>query len=255
MDAVRDLDDSLCLLNLYANLPSHRLFKIPPDRIETCQKLSREFNFMVMKSRSLKKVFLSIKGIYFQAEVEGQNVLWLQPHQFSQNLPYDVDYRVMLTFMEFYETMMKFVLFKLYSNIDLEYPPSVLKDTVEEQAFSYNSIVYQTIEKSAEAKADEEKYKIDNEFHDDENVKKIMSKDAGANGSQKGLFDNLVFFLSTEVPRTAFEFMILSFGGKALSDLDNFESAAYDDQTITHVITDRPPQSLTLDPRRYIFSK
>ena len=37
----------------------------------------------------------------------GQAVTWLVPHQLSQVLPGDVDYRVMLTFLEFYSTLVQ----------------------------------------------------------------------------------------------------------------------------------------------------
>lgn len=40
-----------------------------------------------------------------------------------QSLPKDVDYRVMITFLEFYETLLGFVLFRLYSGLGLHYPP------------------------------------------------------------------------------------------------------------------------------------
>jgi pescadillo len=33
IDAVRDLDDALSLINLFASLPSHRLFKLSADRL------------------------------------------------------------------------------------------------------------------------------------------------------------------------------------------------------------------------------
>jgi hypothetical protein len=49
------------------------------------------------------QVFLSVKGVYLQAEVQGQTINWLVPWKFSQQLPRDVDYRVMLTFLEFHE--------------------------------------------------------------------------------------------------------------------------------------------------------
>ena len=42
----------------------------------------------------------------------------------AQVLPNDVDYRVMLTFLEFYLTLLKFVNFKLYHMIGAPYPPS-----------------------------------------------------------------------------------------------------------------------------------
>jgi len=104
--------------------------------------MMREFNFYCMKAQTLRKVFISIKGIYFQSEIEGQNVIWVQPFEFSQALPYDVDYRVMFTFLEFYETLMKFIMFKLYSNINITYPPQMLKEVINDQNFSYNSIKF-----------------------------------------------------------------------------------------------------------------
>ena len=41
--------------------------------------------------------------ICVQAEVVGQKITWLVPHPLSQVIPTDVDFRVMLTFLEFYE--------------------------------------------------------------------------------------------------------------------------------------------------------
>jgi pescadillo len=60
-----------------------------------------------------------------QAEVMGQAVTWLVPHAVSQVLPQDVDYRVMLTFLEFYHTLLQFVNFKLYHGLGIKYPPLV----------------------------------------------------------------------------------------------------------------------------------
>ena len=37
----------------------------------------------------------------------GEAITWLVPHALSQVLPVDVDYRVMLTFLEFYEARTK----------------------------------------------------------------------------------------------------------------------------------------------------
>lgn len=45
------------------------------------------------------------------------------PHSAAQVLPPDVDYRVMLTFLEFHHTLLQFVLFKLYHSLGLRYPP------------------------------------------------------------------------------------------------------------------------------------
>jgi hypothetical protein len=43
-----------------------------------------------------------------QAEVAGCSVTWLVPHQLAQVLPADVDFTVMLTFLEFYATLVQF---------------------------------------------------------------------------------------------------------------------------------------------------
>ncbi len=57
----------------------------------------------------------------------GEPITWLAPHQFTQTLPKEVDYRVMLTFLEFYEVFLKFTLFKLYHMQNWQYPPTVDK--------------------------------------------------------------------------------------------------------------------------------
>lgn len=42
-----------------------------------------------------------------------------------QVAPRDVDFRIMLTFLEFYETLLRFALFKLYHSLEIAYPPCV----------------------------------------------------------------------------------------------------------------------------------
>lgn len=105
----------MCLVNLFASFPAHKGLGVPRDSIAKCINLMREFNLYVIKSKSLRKVFISIKGIYYQAEIEGQKITWIAPFQLPADLPAEVDYKVMLTFLEFYETLIKFVNFKLFS--------------------------------------------------------------------------------------------------------------------------------------------
>lgn len=50
VDAVRDLDDPLCLLGLYASLPSHKLFGIEKKAVEKSARLMREFQLWVVKA-------------------------------------------------------------------------------------------------------------------------------------------------------------------------------------------------------------
>ncbi len=50
----------------------------------------------------------------------GQTITWLTPHQVGQVLAGDVDYKVMLTFLEFYIVLLRFVHFKLYHSLGLK---------------------------------------------------------------------------------------------------------------------------------------
>ena len=58
----------------------------------------------------------------------------------AQVLPADVDYRVMLTFLDFYHTLLQFVLFKLYHALGVRYPPQV-DPRLEEAAAGLTAIM------------------------------------------------------------------------------------------------------------------
>jgi pescadillo protein len=121
VDALRDLDDCLSMLFLFANLPSTET--VPPKTIQLCQRLTHEFEHYLIRSNSLRKSFLSIKGIYYQATIQGQDILWLVPYKFVQRVTGDVDFRIMGTFVQFYTTLLGFVNYRLYTSLGLIYPP------------------------------------------------------------------------------------------------------------------------------------
>jgi pescadillo protein len=67
IDAIRDVDDPLCTLSLFAALPSNilNIKSIMPEvdkrRAELCVRLMKEFTNYVYHARALRKVFVSIK--------------------------------------------------------------------------------------------------------------------------------------------------------------------------------------------------
>ncbi|KIM48046.1 hypothetical protein M413DRAFT_439747 [Hebeloma cylindrosporum] len=140
IDALRDIDDALCMVFLFSSLPSNS--RLPPELVENCARLAAEWQLYVMHSRALRKVFLSIKGIYYQAEIMDQTVTWLVPYMFTQNVPTDVDIRVMLTFLELYQTLLSFVFFKLFTDAGLVYPPA-LDTKKDEDGAGVNALVLQ----------------------------------------------------------------------------------------------------------------
>jgi pescadillo protein len=109
------------MIFLFANMPSSK--KIHQWRIEKCQRLLLEFQYYIIKTNSLRKVFISIKGLYYQAEIFGELVTWIVPFKYTQKVSKNVDYKVMLSFLEFYEVLLSFINFKLYHSLGLTYPP------------------------------------------------------------------------------------------------------------------------------------
>ncbi|CAH2353004.1 pescadillo homolog [[Candida] railenensis] len=123
LDALRDIDDPLNMLFLFSNLPATD--KVSHKVTKSAEKLCNQWLAYVAKERLIKKVFVSIKGVYYQANVKGQEVRWLVPFKFPTNIPSDVDFRIMLTFLEFYSTLLHFVLYRLYNDSNLIYPPTI----------------------------------------------------------------------------------------------------------------------------------
>jgi len=119
-DAMNDLDDALALVHLFAALPSER--RIKAGVTKKAREMVAAWGAYVAATSSVTKSFVSVKGVYLEANVSGCDVRWIVPHSFTQNLPTDVDYRVMLTFFEFYDTLLGFVLFKLYNDMGIRYP-------------------------------------------------------------------------------------------------------------------------------------
>jgi pescadillo len=124
-DALAEVDDPLCVVALFATLPATAKVGLAAPRVANCKRLMNEFMNHVVRTHALRRVFVSIKGYYYQAEVDGELITWVTPHRFTQTLPTDVDYSVMLTFLELYECMLNFVNFRLYTRQNLAYPPRI----------------------------------------------------------------------------------------------------------------------------------
>ncbi|KAI7886923.1 hypothetical protein K492DRAFT_202867 [Lichtheimia hyalospora FSU 10163] len=263
VDALRDLDDAISMLFLFSKMPADN--KIKSRVVHDSQRLIAEFQAYVMKSRSLRKVFFSIKGIYYQAEIKGQTVTWIVPYQFSQATPTDVDFRVMLTFLEFYITLMGFVNFRLYNELNMNYPPKLDVSSGSIQLDNVPASLKQAEDDNAAgadttATLDEFKTVGSKDEDEDEN------EDAGATtlrqiqehslevSSLRNLFSKCVFFLSRETPRYALEFMITSCGGQVSWDETVGANPPYpeSDERITHHICDRPTVNDRVLSRVYI---
>ncbi|XP_018859884.1 pescadillo homolog [Juglans regia] len=284
VDALRDLDDCLTMVHLFAALPALEREKLEVDRIHNCRRLSHEWLAYISRVHKLRKVFISVKGIYYQAEVEGQKVTWLTPHALQQVLPEDdVDFNVMLTFLEVYETLLTFANYHLYHSINVKYPP-ILDPRLEAlasdlyalsryiDANSRTSVVdpqaptmsgseqVETQQKGTEP--DESDLRLAQLQYqlplNEPGVLMRLAEDVAGEDEEdedtrecKKLFKSLKFFLSREVPRESLLFVIPAFGGVVSWEGEGapFKEA---DQSITHQIVDRPSQGHKFLSREYV---
>jgi pescadillo protein len=253
IDALRDLDDCLSMLFLFANLPSTST--VPAKMIARCERLCLEFEHYLIVSHSLRKSFLSIKGIYYQATIQGQDILWLVPYKFNQRVTGDVDFRIMGTFVEFYQTLLGFVNFRLYTSLGLVYPPKFDAASDEKGAElgaftlegnSVGPIAQPQLQIADKSNAPDPKLQaeIDKlmlslntekepvktaEVEDEEQPTDTIDKfEPAAPGGDilpqpsysatdpSTLFSNFTFFLSRETPRQPLEFILRAFGCKRI---------------------------------------
>ncbi len=224
VDALRDLDDPLSLIALFSTLPQTAVKAHRAETAKNCARLLREFEAYVVASGSLVKSFVSIKGIYYQAEILGQPITWVTPHPFSTAIPTDVDFRVMLTFLEFYQTLLGFVNFRLFGRLGWPYPAPFLGDDL--QSTSWPAVQ-----------------------RDDDGASMV--------DEEKQIFGNFTFFLGREVPRSSVAFVIQALGGKCgwqcAGDEEKIASPiSEDDPSITHQIVDRPSLANMLVDRHYV---
>lgn len=262
-DALKDLDDCLTLVFLFANFPL--LKKLYEPRLRLCRRLSVEFLHYVIASGSLKKCFISIKGYYFQAEIKGEIVTWIIPHKLGHKTPADVDFKIMATFLEFYTTLLGFVNYKLYSDLGLVYPPKLtftattsLTSLCSEDEFSdeFLASLGLPIMKKPDANPVDQ-IEVDQEAAEllgtNESNEEARRKEEEAK-TLRTLFSKCKFFLSREIPREMFAFAIRACGGSVSWDKSLCPGATYDvsDQTITHQIIDRPKLNDMIVNRAYV---
>lgn len=124
LDAVRDMDDALSTIALFTTLSQNDEASISAKVLAEATRLFDEFMFFCAEKRLVRKVFCSIKGFYIQVKYLGQPITFLLPHLLPQQPTAEVDFSVLLTFLEFYCCLLKTVNFKVFSMEQWVYPPA-----------------------------------------------------------------------------------------------------------------------------------
>jgi len=246
IDAIRDLEDCLCLCFLYSTFP--KTFKTPVEMTSLCRRLVTEFMHYVIEAKALRKVFCSIKGYYFQAEIKGQTVTWVIPHNFGFVQPAEVDMRLMSIFVEFYTTVLGFVNFRLYHSLNLTYPPQLSTVTEAGEADMEDRVaaLNQSLQRTVVEEDDENMDNIDSIAVADEEKMKEAVHEREMKEKQSNLFKGLKFYLGREIPREPLVFMIRAVGGEVSWDSSVGVGATFpaSDPSITHQVMDRDVSSV-----------
>lgn len=66
IDAVRDIDDALSMVHLFATLPASDAKDIPSRVLATSRRLVLEWQAWCCRTHAITKAFISVKGFYFQ---------------------------------------------------------------------------------------------------------------------------------------------------------------------------------------------
>ncbi|XP_050439028.1 pescadillo homolog [Adelges cooleyi] len=267
IDALRDMDDALTLCCLFSTFP--KLKSISPNIIALCRRLTVEFMHYCIAARALRKVFISIKGIYFQVEIKGQAITWIIPHNYPHEpqKKQEVDFYTMTTFADFYSTAIGFVNFRLYHSLNLYYPPrlgSYNAESLEQEILEDNETsdrvaalnlpllkTAENVEDPAEDDLDLDTFPMEGDEAKAEEARKEYEKVR----KLKKLFEGLKVFLNREVPREPLVFALRCFGAKVSWDETTFSEGALfheTDETITHQIVDRPDIEKQYISRYYV---
>nr|CAG4643928.1 EOG090X05E6 [Lepidurus arcticus] len=246
-DALRDMDDCLSLCCLYATMP--RITHIPMQLIHLCRRLTLEFMHYVIEAKALRKVFVSIKGFYYQVDVKGETITWVVPHQrgYQHQPASQVDYKIMTTFVDFYTTMLGFINFRLFHSLNLHYPPKLsvvtpgIQETDKEDYSELVAALNRSLVRSLAATEEEPELDVFEKSGDPTKIEEAK-QEADAIKRLQSLFVGLKVFLGREVPRESVVFVLRACGGQVSWDETSFAGATFpeSDETITHQIVDRP---------------
>nr|CAD7592436.1 unnamed protein product [Timema genevievae] len=256
IDAIRDLDDCLTLCFLFSSFPLIR--HVPRDQSALCRRLTVEFMHAVIVSKALRKVFVSIKGYYYQAEIKGQTVTWIVPHHFSfEEKPPPVHLTEIRTSIS-PSTAVELNTTSALANYATE-ADDIEKDLADEEVYvaeriaALNVSLIRTKEEDHEEEEDNAVDEFPDSTDDPEKLEKIKLELERVR-ALKTLFQGLKFYLNREVPREPLVFIIRCFGGEVSWDRLLFVGATYEeeDKSITHQIIDRPNLSTCIPHRYYI---
>lgn len=187
----------------------------------------------------------------------------------------------MLTFLELYQTLLGFVFFKLYTDAELVYPPP-LNTSKDEDGSGVNAYSLQVSSAAEPDAVKKQTVDADGNAVKGRDVRRTikeigtaalplqepspaeMSQDQSSGArilepptsstlqSGSALFSPYTFYLAPGSSRPLLEFVLRSFGGRVgwPASMGSGSPLQEDDESITHVIIDRPASTMTSSLQR-----
>lgn len=227
VDAVRDIDDAMSMIALYAflspevksNTTIEFHHALPSGLHQRAKDLVAQWMSYVARAHCLNKAFISVKGYYYEAVVKGERILWTMPHEYASKFPSGIQQYILITFLEFYVQLMSFVLFKLEHDLKKELEEVAASEETGEadaQQGKAETFAVGALETSGTASANKA------------NIKSLLEQELQKVAK---IFDGLVFYISREVPKKHCQLVVEAAGGRVVSTFG---------PGVTHYIVDRP---------------
>lgn len=231
IDAVKDIDDAMSMITLYAflspevksvdNVETHHV--LTSGLHERAKAVCNDWNNYVSRAKVLSKAFISIKGYYYEAIVRNERVRWISPHEYAHKFPSGIQQYVMLSFLEFYVELMKFILYKLNADLSREEEEAEKNET---EGLNANAENFEVSPTALEVDATQTARTQAMEAVDKHSLLQTELRKA------RNVFVGLSFYISREVPAKHMKLVVLSGGGRIVNE--------YVPSNITHMIIDRP---------------
>eukprot|EP00758_Cryptobia_borreli_P004577 Tbor_TRINITY_DN4466_c0_g2::TRINITY_DN4466_c0_g2_i1::g.7987::m.7987/K14843/PES1, NOP7; pescadillo len=220
IDAVKDIDDAMSMIALYAfmtpeihsqsTIDFHKA--LPSGLHEKAKEIVKDWMNYVARAQILTRSLISIKGYYYEAVVKGERVRWVMPHEYASKFPTGIQQYILISFLEFYIEMMRFVLFKL--NMDLEKEIEE-REKGEEEGTNTNTETFEANALENDGKKNSSRLDL---------INRELTK-------VRKLFTGFTFYISREVPFKHVSLIITACGGRVVTNYG---------PSITHYVVDRP---------------
>lgn len=235
--ALQDLDDCLNTMFLVSNCTLPGLVSdvqhkdvISVEMINEAKELCLQFLKYITHTNALSKTYITTKGIYYEAIIQHEKVMWLIPHENNNSKIEENDIEITQIYVSLYINMLKMINFRLYADKSMIYPP-----TFDRKIFLQDGGIDSiTIHKNENISMIENIHNMQVDLLDEQEKNEYENK-------KTRIFENCTFFISKELPVNTFKFILTALNAKVGWDESTSPLSPFNEdcELITHQITEK----------------